>query len=147
MPQRSDCVNRDGNDKDFPSLNIMGIDIYARWQGQTEQEEQEQMTGFSVVQGHIGYLREAYHGEPYATRYLVQEAFDSPTGEARIPVQVLKERLPETLVLVAQRQRKVYGETDPKEIQRVLQSFCNFVDLCERKEQETGEPVRIIASS
>jgi hypothetical protein len=123
----------------------MGIDIYARWKGQTAQEEQEQLTGFSVIHGHVGYLREAYHGEPYATRYLVKEAFESPTGKARIPARVLKERLPHALVLAEQRQREVYGETDPKEIQKVLQSFCDFVALCERKEQETGKPVTIVA--
>ena len=55
----------------------MGIDIYARWKGQTEAEEQAQNTGFSAVHGHVGYLREAYHGEPYATRYLAAEAFEN----------------------------------------------------------------------
>jgi hypothetical protein len=38
----------------------------------------------------------------------------------------------------------VYG--DPLEIQRVLDSFRHFVELCERKEAETGEPCRITAS-
>ena len=42
----------------------MGIDIYARWRGQTEEEQHAQITSFSVVHGHVGYLREAYHGEP-----------------------------------------------------------------------------------
>lgn len=41
----------------------------------TEHERRAQQTGFSVVHGHVGYLREAYHGEPYATRVLVPEAF------------------------------------------------------------------------
>ena len=39
-----------------------------------------------------------------------------------------------------------YGETDPFEIQRVLDSFRNFMELCERKEAETREPCRITAS-
>jgi hypothetical protein len=43
--------------------------------------------GFSVEHGHLGYLREAYHGEPYATRVLVPESFE--TGRAEIPAATL----------------------------------------------------------
>jgi hypothetical protein len=124
----------------------MGIDIYARWQGQTEQEIEAQQTGFSVYHGHVGYLREAYHGAPYATRHLVAEVFASPEGMAEIQAAVLKERLPETIKLVTERERQLYGETDRSEAQRVIASFIDFVQLCERKEQETGEPVTILAS-
>lgn len=122
----------------------MGIDIYTHWRGQTEEEKDAQITGFSVAHGHVGYLREAYHGEPYATRHLVAEAFEN--GEAVIPAAVLRERLPHTLALVAVRQQEVYDEHDPKAINEVQQSFMDFVALCEKKERETGEPVTIIAS-
>ena len=122
----------------------MGIDIYARWHGQTEAEEEAQNTGFSAVHGHVGYLREAYHGEPYATRYLVAEAFEN--GRAEIPAAVLRERLPKTLALVEERERTIYDNDDEQYIAEVTQSFTDFVRLCERKEQETGEPVTIIAS-
>jgi len=94
--------------------------------------------------GRVGYLREAYHGEPYATQVLVPEAFE--TGEALIPASLLRERLPATLAAAEEREKTVYGETDPLEIQRVLDSFRNFVELCERKEAETREPCRITAS-
>ena len=30
----------------------MGIDIYLRWQGMTEEERAAQQTGYSVVHGH-----------------------------------------------------------------------------------------------
>jgi hypothetical protein len=125
----------------------MGIDIYAKWQGQTEAEAKAQIVGFSVVHGHIGYLREAYHGEPYATQYLVSEAFESSNGEAQIAASVLRERLPETIRLAKERQRDVYGregripDSDPE-----IKSFIDFVELCERKEEETGAPVTIVAS-
>ena len=76
----------------------MGIDIYTRWKGQTDEETQAQMTGFSIVHGHVGYLREAYHGEPYATKYLLREAFEHP-DRCRIPASVLRQRLPHTLAL------------------------------------------------
>lgn len=124
----------------------MGIDIYAEWRGQTEEEKEAQYTGMSVIYGHVGYLREAYHGEPYATRFLVREAFESSDGRASIPASVLRERLPETLTIVAERERKVYGATDEAEITGVQKSFTQFVELCERKERETGEPMTIIAS-
>ena len=74
----------------------MGIDIYARWPGQTEAETDAQGTGYSIAHGHIGYLREAYHGEPYATRVLVPEAFDRvahPSG-APIPAATLRNGFP-----------------------------------------------------
>jgi hypothetical protein len=125
----------------------MGIDIHAEWKGQTKEEREAQYTFFSVEHGHVGYLREAYHGEPYATMYLVAEAFDSDDGQAKIPAAVLRERLPETIRLAKERQRVVYEckgnipDDDP-----VIKSFSDFVELCERKEAETGEPVTIIAS-
>ena len=122
----------------------MGIDIYARWKGQTEAEEQAQNTGFSVMHGHVVYLREAYHGEPYATRYLVPEAFEN--GRAQIPAAVLRERLPQTLALVEERERTIYDNYDEESIAEVKQSFTDFVALCEEKERATGEPVFIIAS-
>ena len=54
----------------------MGIDIYMHWKDQTEEEHKAQLTGFSVTSGDVGYLREAYHGSPYATKFLMPEAFD-----------------------------------------------------------------------
>lgn len=64
----------------------MGIDIYARWKNQTPKQVQEQFTGFSAVHGHVGYLREAYRGNPYATYYMFQEVF-SKKGEENKYVQ------------------------------------------------------------
>jgi hypothetical protein len=122
----------------------MGIDIYARWKGQTAKEKKAQITGWSVLHGHVGYLREAYHGEPYATHYLVSEAFKG--GEVKIPAAVLRERLPHTLEIARERQRTLYKETDERDTQAILQSFIDFVELCERKETETGGPVTITAS-
>jgi hypothetical protein len=92
----------------------MGIDIYAHWAGQSEAEEAAQVTGFSIEHGCVGYLREAYHGAPYVTKYLVAEAFDSATGEAEIPASVLRERLPAAVLMSMYREHKVYGEGDPE---------------------------------
>lgn len=172
----------------------MGIDIYAEWCGQTEAERDAQCTGFSVVSGHAGYLREAYHGGPYVTRYLLTEAFDAPECEARIPAEMLRARLPTAVLMHLYREQKLYGGgKDPSRIEfadlgRVLRNvaenevaddthqafaeallpasiataehliaaralpdtalaFVDFVDLCERKERETGESCLIIASA
>jgi hypothetical protein len=91
----------------------MGIDIYASWRGQTDDERAVQMTGFSIEHGHAGYLREAYHGSPYVTKYLVAESFESKTSEAAIPARLLRERLPAAILLSMYRECKVYGNGDP----------------------------------
>lgn len=122
----------------------MGIDIYVHWRGQTNKAKDKQSAAWLTnCAGGTGYLREAYHGTPYATTFLFTEAFK--TGEAQIKAAVLKKRLPHALALVEERERKLYQSTD-KEIEGVKQSFRAFVALCEEKERETGEPVLVIAS-
>ena len=71
----------------------MGIDIYLKWKGMTEEDKQKQFTGFSTTAGNTGYLREAYHGGPYATKILCREAFEAENCAAQIPAAVLRERL------------------------------------------------------
>jgi hypothetical protein len=122
----------------------MGIDIYAHWRGQTDATKAEQSAAWlSTGAGGAGYLREAYHGEPYATKFLFAEAFE--TGEARISAALLRERLPRALALVEEREQNIYQATD-EQIEDAKQSFREFVALCEEKEKETGEPVLVIAS-
>lgn len=171
----------------------MGIDIYARWPGQSKAEADAQLTGFDATAGDVGYLREAYHGGPYVTKYLVAEAFDCESGEATIPARTLRDRLPTAVLMHIYRHHKLYGNgKDPARIEieklpdalanvfraevsdmsheefaRTLapesietaktlitsgmlsataKAFVDFVELCERKERETGEPCLIIAS-
>ena len=124
----------------------MGIDIYAKWRNQTAKESVAQSEAWQeAAQGKIGYLREAYHGKPYATRYMCAEAFDAENGEAQIPAATLRARLDKTLELAAERERTVYQSSE-EETEEVVQSYRDFVALCEQKEDETGEPVLIIAS-
>jgi hypothetical protein len=125
----------------------MGIDIYARWERNLSAEVIEEVKAW--WSGHaddVAYLREGYHGGPYATRHLVPEVFDIESGRAFISAALLRERLPETLRLAEEREREVYGETDAETIERVLQDYRDFVELCERAENETGWPVEIVAS-
>ncbi|SRR5258706_15445150 len=121
----------------------MGIDIYAEWQEQTDSEQKAQASEWlSPESGKVGYLREAYHGEPYATHFLCAEVFRSDDGRAYIPAATLRERLEKTLELAEERERTLYQST-AEQIELVKQSYRDFVALCERKEQETGEPVLI----
>jgi hypothetical protein len=151
-------------------------------------------SGFSVVHGHVGYLREAYHGGPYVTKYLVAEAFVAKEHEAAIPAKTLRERLPIAVLMHIYRENKLYGggkdparideiqklsgvlagvfnrqvpDTSHEEFARALnaqsikaakaliaggvlsdsaKAFVNFVELCERKERQTGQPCTIVAS-
>ena len=114
----------------------------------TEAERAAQQTGYSVVHGHVGYLREAYHGDPYATRVLVPEAFETrdvdEEGAVRIPALLLRDRLPAALTVARERALRVYGErlsTDAPE----LRAFVDFVELAERLEAE-GRAPRVLAS-
>lgn len=91
----------------------MGIDIYAKWRGQSKTEEQAQYTGYATDAGKVGYLREAYHGSPYVTKFLLKEAFDSK-GSAKIPAHILRERLPATVLLSLFREKNVYGAEAPE---------------------------------
>lgn len=123
----------------------MGIDIYMRWNGQTKQEREAQFKGFDTTIGDAGYLREAYHGGPYATEVLVKECFEGESCTQRIPAATLRARLPETIETVKIRAKKVYDKTLDDSSPQV-KSFEAFVSLAEKKESELGEPVEIHAS-
>lgn len=119
----------------------MGIDIYLRWEGQTEAEEEAQYTGFSVEHGFVGYLREAYHGEPYATKVLLPETWDEENDKAVIPNATLCERLPQAIEAALIRERTVYGETDvTEESCSMVKSLKDFVALHGRLEAEGRKP-------
>jgi len=123
----------------------MGIDIYLEWKGMVPGEKDKQITGFSTTSGHVGYLREAYHGGPYVTQMLVREAFESDNGRAFIPAVKLRARLKVAKRLAKERALLVYNEAleddDPQ-----VKAFEEFVRLAELKEKETGEPCLVIAS-
>src|SRR5258708_36844569 len=108
----------------------MGIDIYARWAGQTKAEKHAQYTGFSITSGNVGYLREAYHGKPYATRLLVPEAFTAEGEPTPIAASVMVARLPAVLDAAAIRSRTLY-HSDAQEVAEAQKAFTDFVALCE----------------
>lgn len=138
----------------------MGIDIYLSWEDMTEQERRAQLVGFAVDAGHVGYLREAYHGEPYATHVLMPEAFQAAAyrpEEAReagldvderravhIPTATLRGRLEAACGIAIERGRKVYGEALTPESPEI-RAFVDFVELAERLERQ-GRCPRVLAS-
>ena len=99
----------------------MGIDCY----NQTAQDlnGNDSGQGFDITAGDKGYLREAYHGNPYGTMHLLSECFeiDNVLGDLSgrdegveyeikvfIPAKLLRKRLSKTLELVAERYKKNY---------------------------------------
>jgi len=120
----------------------MGIDIYLKWKEQSREDHEKQMTGFSTVAGNVGYLREAYHGGPYATRVLMPEAFadEVPDEGATIPNSVLVERLELTEATVRERYAAIYSEKDPAVVDPAVKAYHDFVALHGQKEKAGLEP-------
>ncbi len=128
----------------------MGIDIYMRYRGMPQADQEAQYTGFSITSGGIGYLRESYGGGPYATYDFVAEAFVDPTepypegddeaeawyGYVPIPAETLRERLPAALTACTER----YKGSDEL-VEKACQSYCDFVALAERWESEGKTPL------
>lgn len=105
----------------------MGIDIHATWAGMTDEEREAQITGFSVAHGHVGYLREAYHGKPYATYELVPESWDhdlfieasddDPNYEGvEIKAIELFRRLPRTIIAALIREATLYKDGTARDL-------------------------------
>lgn len=129
----------------------MGIDCYLinpdTNKLHAEETGQEEAMGFNPFSGHAGYLREAYHGGPYATQVLLKEGwFDEERdeeGNFSLEASTLRERLPETLEAAAIRNRVNYAHRDED---AVLKSFKDFVDLAEDLEKKNGKPCKFYVS-
>lgn len=117
----------------------MGIDIYMRWELITEEQVEAQFRGFDITIGGRGYLREAYHGEPYATMELVPEAFKAHGEPVHIPAATLRERLPKVMKAAMRRERDIYRQ-EVNEDSPAVRSFVEFVELAERLEAEGQAP-------
>jgi hypothetical protein len=121
-----------------------------KWKDQTKAEHDAQITGFSIVHGHVGYLREAYHGSPYATKVLVPEGWSDEAErdeELGVPIKaaVLRERLPDVIKAAIERAEVVYKEKIDESAPEV-KSFKDFVELAERIEA-SGKQVFIDVSA
>jgi len=129
----------------------MGIDCYLvnPDSGELHAEEtgQRDRMGFNTLSGDAGYLREAYHGGPYATQVLLEEGWNDgdrdEEGNFSLPASTLRKRLPQTLKDAAQRNKTNYDGDLEKE---VLKSFKDFVELAEKLEKERGKPCKFYVS-
>jgi len=119
----------------YLEVNEMGIDAYMLWEG--KDEEFGRGFGFSVTSGDKGYLREAYHGSPYAIPVLLKECYENESEEesVAIPASVLRSRLPEVIKIVIERENLVYGRV-VDENDAVVKAFVDFVELAEKKEKD-----------
>lgn len=93
----------------------MGIDVYLNWKRMKKADREAQHTGWRVDAGNVGYLREAYHGGPYATRVLLPEgwqdaACEDDDGMFAIPAQTLRERLPAAVLTALYREEVIYKQ-------------------------------------
>jgi hypothetical protein len=137
----------------------LGIDVYLSWEGITPEEQEKQLQGFDTTIGQTGYLREAYHGEPYATKTLMPEAFEedkwvkSKTQKdkfgdyiegARLASDLLIGRLPNAIAAVILRLKVVYN-SDLYQSLDVVKSYIDFVALHQKLESE-GKRTYIYAS-
>jgi len=137
----------------------MGIDCY----NQTAQDlnGNDSGQGFDITAGDKGYLREAYHGNPYGTMHLLSECFEiddiytNLSGQDEgvaydikvfIPAKLLRKRLPQTLEIVKERYLKVYKEATDEDIKEAQKSFIDFVELAEKIEKKEGKPCEFYAS-
>lgn len=99
----------------------MGIDVYLHWKKQSKKDAKKQITGWKIDKGDVGYLREAYHGGPYATRVLAPEGWDDKIDQGEygvpIPAATLRERLPAVVLTAIYRNHIVYEQGhDPSEV-------------------------------
>ena len=149
----------------------MGIDIYMTpnvIDGDNVGQDESRIKYFSDTSGADGYLREAYHGGPYMTEVLVPEAFkwsdwidQSPCEDvgnwpqdlldalgrgAPIPAADLRGRLRKARATLKKRYALIYPDTSPEDVKAAQDTITAFVELAERIEKATGEPVQIYAS-
>jgi hypothetical protein len=128
---------------ELPFINLRsGIDVFAHWRGKTLAEERAEIAGHSVVHGHVGYLREAYDGEPYAIPMLVPEAFER---EVEIPGARLRERLESVLCVATRRQVQVYSRnTDNEDAKAALKSLSTSSNSASEKKQRLASPAAFL---
>ena len=112
----------------------MGIDCYLEWKDKQ---------GYHFEAPY--YLRESYHGEPYATPVLFKEAFAVNDGNeesyrCRVDSEELETRLPEALNLTAERHFKIYSHEGLESLKQSLQDIVDFVQEFKELEEIGEEP-------
>lgn len=105
----------------------MGFDVYLKWDGMTRVDEDAQITGYSLVHGHIGYLRWSYE-EPNPVLALLDPFMgDDYPAEISVPNAKLINRLPYVLGALG-------DFFEDEGLDRIFKSFQDFVKLHGGKE-------------
>jgi hypothetical protein len=112
----------------------MGIDLYIE---RDNVAEDDKIAHFGTAQGHVGYLREAYHGYPYALFLLAEECFYSETFSAKIPARKLRERLTAQINTDAYETNRLNGDLTA----RLMARICKDERLKEAITQHLNEQV------
>lgn len=115
----------------------MGFDVYLKWDGITTDEESAQITGYSLVHGHVGYLRWSYE-EPNPVLALLKPWMtdDYPEEISGVPSADLVKRLPKAKDTILS-----YDDMSDQAKVEIVESFANFVLLYEKKEKDGLNPV------
>jgi hypothetical protein len=120
----------------------MAFGLFTRWHGQTEKDWTEQDAAWEER-----FLYEGWNGHIGDTnrrplQCLAKEAFHPEEGEP-IPAAVLRSRLNVAIELA--KQTMIEAGDSERQIEHAIRGYTAFVEFCEQKEKETGEPVTVIA--
>ena len=116
----------------------MGFDVYLRWDGITNEEESAQITGYSTVHGHVGYLRWSYD-EPNPVLALLKPFMnddDYPDRITKVKGVDLTDRLPKVKEAIDH-----WDDIKPNIKNEIFESFNNFCHLFELKEDAGLNPI------
>src|SRR4051794_23575960 len=111
--------------------NNMSTGLFTQWDGQTDEEWSEQTIAWDLRfrwEGKIGHLAEAQR-EPL--QHLATEAFHPEKG-VPISAAVLRSRLDRAIELA----KLHMTSNNAAHIETVIESYTDFVELCEGKEKE-----------
>lgn len=111
----------------------MGYNIYLQWDGMTKKDQEAQYTGFSIVHGHVGYLRESYGGRCHATHILQ----DLAGGDYELTIDNYKLADKKNEIIEAIEVR--YKDSEIKD--EVVKSWVAFIALHKEKEEAGLNPV------
>ena len=108
----------------------------------SKKQKDRQITAFDTTMGRTGYLREAYHGEPYATEKLIPEARNKTLDPSnlQVPNRLLKQRLPSTIKAAIKREQTIYKAKNVTIKSPVVKSYIDFVALHEKLEKAGKKP-------
>ena len=108
----------------------MGIDIYL-----TDHKCDHDSETDNAFRQQLAYIRESYHGEPYPSKIFLSESFAE--YDVRVTVDLLEDRLAETIKLAIERHFKVYNGRD--DIREAIEPYIKFYEAVKELEANGKE--------